>query len=84
MIHGIRGVDLQGVNAEKGVNDHVDTVMDTQEESQNTSADRSGGSSANNQQVPHTNGFRMSIEFLVDRTVEGDISDYFTFRVVRV
>jgi hypothetical protein len=69
-MHGIRGVnELHGVNTENRVNDHADIVMDTQEESQNTSADRNGGSLTSNQQVLHTDGFRVTIEFMVNRTV---------------
>jgi hypothetical protein len=67
MMHGIGGVnELQGVNTEHGDNGHIDS---TQEESQNMRADCNSGSSTNNQQVLHANGFRMSIEFLVNRTV---------------
>lgn len=70
MMQGIRGVnELLGVNTEHGVNGHVDSVMDTQEESPNMCAGCNGESSNNNRHVLHANGLRVTIEFLVNRTV---------------
>lgn len=62
-MNGIGGTN--GINGVNSANGHVDTVMELQE----GTADRNGDSSINNQEVPHTNGVLVTIEFIRNGTL---------------